>query len=270
MIPNQPSSPTPAQDQEYELFKKKLLRLVNIDLDHYKEAQMKRRITSFRDQAGISNFLLFYNQLEKDAAMKKKFVDYLTINVSELFRDHALFAKLKSEFIPQLLKRSPRLNIWSAGCSIGAEAYTLAIILDQLAPNSKHRIFGTDLDEEIIKRAAMGVYSREEVRQVEQPILDKYFTLKDNKYHIHDAIKARVTFRKHNLLNDSFESDIDLICCRNVVIYFTEEAKQKLYRKFFDALKPGGILFVGGTETILSHQAIGFKLSQTFFYEKPL
>ncbi|MDH4099275.1 MAG: protein-glutamate O-methyltransferase CheR [Nitrospirota bacterium] len=267
---NQPSSPSQTQDQDYELFKKKLVRLVNIDLDYYKEAQMKRRITSFRDQAGINSFILFVNQLEKDPVLKKKFVDYLTINVSELFRDHALFAKLEKEFIPQLLKRSPRLNIWSAGCSIGAEAYTLAIILDKLVPNSKHRIFGTDLDEEIIKRAATGVYSKEEVRQVEQPILDKYFSLKDNKYHLHDSIKSRVTFKKHNLLNDPYETDIDLICCRNVVIYFTEEAKQKLYRRFFDALKPGGILFVGGTETILSHQAIGFKLSQTFFYEKPL
>ena len=80
------------------------------------------------------------------------------LNVSELFRDHALFAKLEKEFIPQLLKRSPKLNIWSAGCSIGAEAYTLAIILDQLTPHAKHRIYGTDLDEEIIKRAAEQVF----------------------------------------------------------------------------------------------------------------
>lgn len=270
MTPDLTASASLAPDQDYDLFKKKLVRLVNIDLDYYKEAQMKRRITSFRDQAGARTFVLFYSMLDKDPVLRKKFVDYLTINVSELFRDHALFARLKDDFMPKLLQRSPRLKIWSAGCSIGAEAYTLAIILDQLTPHAKHRIYGTDLDEEIIKRAATGVYSKDEVRQVDQGVLDKYFAIKDGKYHVHDWIRSRVAFGKNNLLTELFESDIDLICCRNVVIYFTEEAKQKLYRKFFDALKPGGVLFVGGTETILSHQAIGFKLSQTFFYEKPL
>lgn len=270
MTPELSASTSLVPDQDWDLFKKKLSRLVNIDLDYYKEAQMKRRITSFRDQAGGKSFLLFFSMLEKDLVMRKKFVDYLTINVSELFRDHALFSKLKSDFMPKLLQRSARLKVWSAGCSIGAEAYTLAIILDQLTPNARHRIYGTDLDEEIIKRAASGVYSRDEVKQVDQTVLDKYFTIKDGKYHVHDWIRSRVTFGKNNLLTEPFESDIDLICCRNVVIYFTEEAKQKLYRKFFDALKPGGVLFVGGTETILSHQAIGFKLSQTFFYEKPI
>lgn len=201
---------------------------------------------------------------------KKKFVDYLTINVSELFRDAPLFAELKHLVLPQLLKRSPRLSVWSAGCSIGAEAYTMAIMLNELTPDARHRIFGTDLDEEIVKRAHQGVYSRDEVRQVAPEILGKYFTLNDGKYYVQDEIKRRVTFSRHNLLTDRFESGLDLILCRNVVIYFTNEAKEMLYKKFYDALKPGGVLFVGGTETILNYQSIGFKLTRTFFYEKPL
>lgn len=259
-----------ACDQDFEVFKRKLHRLVGIDLNHYKEAQMKRRIGSFMVQAGAERFLLFYNLLEKDPQLKKKFVDYLTINVSELFRDAPLFAELKNLVLPQLLKRSPRLSVWSAGCSIGAEAYTMAIMLNELTPDARHRIFGTDLDEEIVKRAHQGVYSRDEVRQVAPEILGKYFTLNDGKYYVQDEIKRRVTFSRHNLLTDRFESGLDLILCRNVVIYFTNEAKEMLYKKFYDALKPGGVLFVGGTETILNYQSIGFKLTRTFFYEKPL
>ena len=98
----------------------------------------------------------------------------------------------------------------------------------------------------------------------------KYFTKQGDKYAVSQEIKNCIEFKRHNLLKDSFESGFDLILCRNVVIYFTEEAKDQLYANFFKALKPGGILFVGATEAILNFRKLGYTSYQPFFYQKPL
>ena len=191
--------------------------------------------------------------------------------MSEFFRTPDKFGKLETDVIPDLLKRSPTLNIWSAGCSIGAEVYSLTMILKDLTPGKKHRLLATDLDIEIIAKAKKGVYSDNELKALDPKRKDKYFTkTSDGKYAIKDEIKQCVEFKRHNLLKDPFEKGFDLILCRNVVIYFTEEAKDKLYRNFFASLKPGGILFVGATEAILNARNMGYVNYQPFFYQKPL
>ena len=191
--------------------------------------------------------------------------------ISEFFRTPDKFGKLETDVIPDLLKRSPTLNIWSAGCSIGAEVYSLTMILKDLTPGKKHRLLATDLDIEIIAKAKKGVYSDNELKALDPKRKDKYFTkTSDGKYAIKDEIKQCVEFKRHNLLKDPFEKGFDLILCRNVVIYFTEEAKDKLYRNFFASLKPGGILFVGATEAILNARNMGYVNYQPFFYQKPL
>jgi chemotaxis protein methyltransferase CheR len=177
---------------------------------------------------------------------------------------------LENKCLTDLLAKSPRLNIWSAGCSIGAEPYSMAIILKEKTPNTKHRILATDLDSEILAKAKKAQYTNNEMKNMPQNRLTKYFTQVDGQYILNEDIKSRVEFQKHNLLLDRFESGFDLILCRNVVIYFTEEAKDGLYRRFFASLKPGGVLFVGGTEAILNFRDIGFGHYLPFFYRKPL
>ena len=240
-------------DKDWELFKQKLNRKTGIDLQLYKEQQMRRRINNLIVKTPYKSYTVYFNEIVKDKQKFADFIEYLTINVSEFFRN------------------AGSLNIWSAGCSIGAEPYSLAIIMKELTPGKKHRILASDLDIEIIGKAKRAVYTADEIRAMRADRKVKYFTkTPDGKFALKPEIKMCVDFKRHNLLKDPFESNFDLILCRNVVIYFTEEAKAELYKNFFKALKPGGILFVGGTESILNSRQIGYETYRPFFYQKPL
>lgn len=236
----------------------------------YKAPQMQRRIMNLARRNGYDKYSAYFDKVVQDKDDFAAFIEYLTINVSEFFRTPDKFAKLETDVIPDLLKRSSKLNIWSAGCSIGAEPYSLAMIMKDLTPNQRHRILASDLDIEILAKAKAGVYSENEIKAMSEARKQKYFTKQGDKYAVSSEIKSCIEFKRHNLLKDNFESGFDLILCRNVVIYFTEEAKDQLYANFFKALKPGGILFVGATEAILNFRKLGYTSYQPFFYQKPL
>ncbi|MDY4485522.1 MAG: protein-glutamate O-methyltransferase CheR [Anaerovibrio sp.] len=256
-------------ERDWEEFKAKLKRKTEIDLDLYKAPQMQRRIMNLARRNGYDKYSAYFDKVVQDKDDFAAFIEYLTINVSEFFRTPDKFAKLETDVIPELMKRSSRLNIWSAGCSIGAEPYSLAMILNDMTPNTRHRILATDLDIEILGKAKAGVYNENELKAMSEARKSKYFTRQGDKYAVSPDIKQRIEFKRHNLLKDSFETGFDLILCRNVVIYFTEEAKDQLYANFFKALKPGGILFVGATEAILNFRKLGYTSYQPFFYQKP-
>jgi len=258
-----------SDERDWDLFKQKLKVKTGIDLNEYKANQMQRRITNLMTRHSHKSYVEFFSSIENDKKAFADFIEYLTINVSEFFRTPEKFSELEAKVIPDLLSKSPKLNIWSAGCSIGAEPYSLAMILKDMTPSAKHRILATDLDVEILNKARAGVYTINEIKNISTQRKNSYFKNEDDKYTVLDDIKSRIEFKRHNLLLDSFETGFDLILCRNVVIYFTEEAKDKLYRRFFAALKPGGVLFVGGTEAILNFRDIGFVSYLPFFYRKP-
>jgi chemotaxis protein methyltransferase CheR len=180
-----------------------------------------------------------------------------------------MFEVLRSKVLPELLALSKSVRAWSAGCSYGAEAYSLAVLLDEAAPGKMHNILATDIDDRMLARAREGVFQEPEVRCVTRSRLLKYFDKKPEGYAVRDNLKKYITFQKHNLLESRFQSGFDLIICRNVVIYFTDETKSGLYQRFYDSLRPGGYLFVGGTERINNHAEIGFECRIPFFYKKP-
>ena len=259
-----------SEEKDWEAFKQKLFAKSAIDLNQYKPAQMQRRITNFMNRHGAKSYLAFFQIVETNPQLYKDFIDFLTINVTEFFRTPEKFVELEEKVIPDLLAANSRLNIWSAGCSTGAEPYSIAMILQDKTPTVRHRILATDLDAEMLAKAQKGVYNPNDLKNIPQARLKKYFTMEDGNYVISNDIKGRVEYKRHNLLLDKFEEGFDLILCRNVVIYFTEEAKDSLYRRFFASLKPGGVFFVGGTEAILNFRDIGFQHYMPFFYRKPL
>ena len=257
-------------EKDWELFKKKLNDKTGIDLQLYKEPQMKRRIGNLVTRSEFKTFTAYFDHVVKNKDDFAEFIEYLTINVSEFFRNPDKFSKIEKEIIPYLMKKSPKLNIWSAGCSIGAEPYSLSIIMKELTPNTRHRILATDLDVDILAKARKGEYTDNELKAMDASRKSKYLTKTPNgTYLVKPEIKSAVEFKRHNLLKDKFETGFDLILCRNVVIYFTEEAKDQLYANFFKSLKPGGILFVGATEAILNFRKLGYTSFQPFFYQKP-
>lgn len=253
---------------DYKLFKRKIKELLNIDLDGYKDEQIKRRIKILMDRVGAKDFLTFYKAIEKDEKLRKDFIDKVTINVSEFFRNTDQFEILKNKIIPKLKERSDFLNIWSAGCSYGNEPYSVAIILDELKVKS-YSILATDIDEAALKKAREGIYGLEEVKNISNERLVKYFTKVDsNHYKISDSIRKSVKFDRLDLLKDQYPKEMHLILCRNVIIYFTQEAKEYVFKKLAESLKEGGILFLGNTERIFNPLNYKLKPVDLFFYEK--
>lgn len=255
---------------DYPDFKKIAGEMTGIELNDYKSQQMDRRINSLKQLWKIETYDDYLKVLQSNPEKYQEFVKRLTINVSEFFRNGERYEALWNKIMPELLRKSAMIHIWSAGCSNGAEPYSVAMIANELNAGDRIEILATDVDREILNKAQHHAeYNPNEVRSIPKDLLDKYFILQRGVYHLKEGIKRMVDFRVHNLLADSFGTDFDLIICRNVVIYFTVEAKNILYQKFYDALKPGGYFWVGGTEPILNYRKRGFENPSSFFYRKP-
>jgi chemotaxis protein methyltransferase CheR len=151
---------------------------------------------------------------------------------------------------------------------VGAEAYTLALMLREYFPQATFSLLATDIDGDVIKTARQGTFKPHEIQAVPESLKKKYFRQRAERYELSETIKQAVIFHTGNLLRDPFDWGFDLISCRNVMIYFTPEAKDLLYQKFHHALKPNGLLFLGSSEMILNPVAFGFESAGPCFYRK--
>ncbi len=255
---------------DYAYFKREVLALTAIDLNCYKENQMKRRIDTLIAKHKIEGYDKYVQGLKSDRELFDEFVNYITINVSEFYRNPEQWRLLDEQVIPDLIGKFGRnLKIWSAACSTGDEPYSLVMALSKHIPLNNIRIFATDLDKQVIEKAKVGLYAEKSIASVPAEFKAKYFTKVGPSFKIADEIKARVEFKEHNLLKDPYPSECHLIVCRNVLIYFTEEAKEDVFRKFCRALAGGGVLFIGSTEQIINYKDIGYVRKNSFFYQKP-
>lgn len=250
-------------------FEKWVLREFNLDLSAYKSNQLHRRINSLMARVGANSVDEYINLLKSDPIQKKKFLDFITINVTEFFRNPDIFEVLKEnmKILIDSNKNKP-LKIWSAACSIGAEPFSIGILLDELSPGVAHKIIATDIDCTILEKAKKGQFSSNDIKNVAKDRLKKYFVLDGETYIINDKIKSMVEFKKHDLILDDYETKLDLIVCRNVVIYFNQDIKIKMYNKFRNSLKVQGLLFVGATESIYNYREFGYEKASTFIYRK--
>lgn len=253
----------------YEVFKEKILQLTKINLNAYKERQMKRRIDSLITKHGFTSYLTYVDALKKEKKKLDEFINYLTINVSEFYRNPEQWTLLEKEFLPEILKRSPSPKIWSAACSTGDEPYSLVMLLTKFMPLNRIHILATDIDKQVLDKARLGLYNSKSLKALPPEFLKKYFRqINPTTFQISDEVKRCVDFKEHDLLKDAYPTNYDMIICRNVLIYFTEEAKEVIYKKFNGALRNEGILFVGSTEQIIQPQTLGFKGCRSFFYKK--
>jgi len=255
---------------DYEWFKKAVYDMTKIDLSAYKEKQMKRRIDTLIDKNKIVGYDNYIKTLKADKNALEEFVSYLTINVSEFYRNPEQWELMDKQIIPELISKfGKNLKIWSAACSTGDEPYSLVMALSRHVPLNQIKIFATDIDKEILAKAKLGLYNEKSIANVPKDLKDKYFEKVGSSYRIKDEIKNRVEFKQHNLLKDNYPSGMHMIVCRNVLIYFTEEAKDKVFRDFNTALANKGILFIGSTEQIINYKEIGFQRKNSFYYDKP-
>ena len=255
---------------DYESFKKQVLDMTGIDLNAYKEKQMKRRIDTLIMKYKASDYNAFVTLLKQNKEVYETFIGYLTINVSEFYRNPDQWTHMDKVIIPEMIQKfGKNLKIWSAACSTGDEPYSLVMALSRHLPLNQIKITATDIDKQILATAQVGVYSEKSIAAVPDDLKSKYFEKSGAFYKIKDEIKSRVEFKQHNLLADPYPKDYHMIVCRNVLIYFTEEAKDEVFTKFCNTLVPKGFLFIGNTEQIINYKEIGFKRKNSFFYEKP-
>ncbi len=255
---------------DYEQFKLPIYELTHIDLNCYKERQMKRRIEALIAKHKFSGYEEYIEAISNNKKLFEEFMSYITINVSEFYRNSDQWQILENDIIPYLQNNlNRRLKIWSAACSTGDEPYSLVMMLSRHMPLNDIHIIATDIDKQVLEKANVGVYSEKSIINLPAEFRNKYFTkIGDRNYQITDEIKKCVEFRQHDLLKDEYIDYCDLILCRNVVIYFTDEAKTEIYRKFNESLNPGGILFVGSTEQIINYRELNYSSLKSFFYKK--
>lgn len=248
---------------EFTWFMDAFHALTGIDLSKYKRPQMERRLTNLRDRRGFSDFPSYISALGETPALLDEILDKMTINVSEFFRNPERWTQLGS--LLQFRKRP--IRAWSAACATGEEPYSLAMLLTELKIPYEC-ILATDIDERVLASARRGVYHLQQLRGTDNKYIDKYLMAEGAHYRVNQALCETIQFRRHNLLRDTYPGNLNLIICRNVLIYFTDSTKQQILNQFADALEPGGLLFVGSTEQFFGLDLSTLKAISPFIYER--
>lgn len=255
---------------DYTGFIERVYARLGLDLRYYKRRQMERRILSLMRRRGFQAYEDYYEAIMHDSALRQEFIDRVTINVSEFFRNGSRWNVLVEQVFLSLKDRE-RIKIWSSACSTGEEPYSLAMMLDHLGLLDKSVIEASDIDRPALDKARRGVYSEEALKKVADSYRSTYFLRTADGYQILPRLQAKVHFFWFDLLRSPYpDRAYDLILNRNVVIYFTDEGKDHLYRGLSRALKPGGYLFVGSTEQIFTPERYGLYLVAPFLYRKKM
>jgi len=243
-------------------------RLCTIDLTQYKRNQMERRIRGFAERRGIPVLADYLRRLGSDETELDCFLDRVTINVSQLWRNPGQWTVLGEQVVPDLA-REGRIRAWSAGSSYGAEAYTLAAVLCEVAPSARISITGTDIDRRMIALATAGEFNDNDARDAPPDQLERWFERMPNGWRAGPRLRDVTRFELGDLLRLRPRRDeFDLILCRNTVIYFTEEVRDALHARLAEALRPGGYLLVGSTERVANASEIALEAVHPFTYRK--
>jgi chemotaxis protein methyltransferase CheR len=252
----------------FQYLKKKIITK-GLNCTGYKDDFLKRRFDGRMHVKGIPSYAEYAHYLDKSPTEFKELVDALTINVSEFFRDPSVWNAFQTKIMPAIIREKIQtsqreLRIWSAGCADGEEPYTIALsVIDALSYNLKTfkiEIVATDVDLQSLDRARRGVYSPVRLKLATRSALERFFTPADGgNLKLSDEVRRLVTFQLHDLFTSPPRMGFDVISCRNVMIYFSRELQQQLFRNFFQALSPGGYLIVGKVESPLGEYSILFK-----------
>jgi chemotaxis protein methyltransferase CheR len=259
----------PATD-DYLAFCGGIQRLAGIDLRQYKRGQMERRIRSFARRKGSDDLADYLAVLQADTDSLADFLDRMTINVSQLWRNPEQWTLIGTRILPELAATGRALAAWSAGCSYGAEAYTLAALCREHIPRTRVAITGTDIDERMVQRARRGHFSADDARTAPPALLAKYFdAAPDGGLQARRELVASCAFEVGDLLRLRVPPQrLDLVLCRNTVIYFTHDVRTALHARLAQALRPGGYLVIGSTERVGDPREIGLVPTHPFVYRK--
>lgn len=263
-----PAAGAKAATDEYVSFCEGVRALAGLDLLQYKRGQMERRVRTFVARREVRSLTEYLAVLRRDAAELDRFLDRVTINVSQLWRNPEQWEALAREVIPQLAQ-ARRIRVWSAGCSYGAECYTIAAVCLECAPDARVEVKGTDIDPRMLARARTGVFTQEDVRTVPDASLERWFDPADEGWQAKPELARAISFERGDLLAMPVPAGAyDLVLCRNVVIYFNEDVRDRLHARLASSLRSGGFLVVGSTERVSNAEDMGLSLTRPFTYRK--
>jgi chemotaxis protein methyltransferase CheR len=259
---------TLATVDDYVEFCTFLRKLTGIDLSQYKRPQMERRLRTFYANKGVDNLSDAIARVRDDPSQLEQLLDRITINVSQLWRNPEQWELIQTQLLPELAQTG-QVRAWSAGCSYGAEAYTLATICHVAIPDARVSIQGTDIDKRMVQRARLGVFSEDDARTAPEQLMDIGFERVEEGWRAKLNLRAMARFDAGDLLQMRLRAaTYDLILCRNTVIYFAEPIRDELHARLADALRPGGYLVIGSTERVSNASALGLAMKHPFIYRK--
>lgn len=253
----------PAPSPDLSILLDYLKRSRGFDFTGYKPTSLMRRIQKRMQMVNIESFLGYIEYLEVHPAEFAQLFGMILINVTSFFRDQAAWDYVTSDVLPRLLGlkgQNDVIRIWSAGCASGEETYTLTMLMAELLGieqfHQRVRIYATDVDIDALNRARQAVYSAHDLLNVPDNLKEKYFESGEHQFSFRKDLRRAVIFGRHDLFQDAPISRIDLLVCRNTLMYFNAEAQQRILTRFHFALNPGGYLFLGKAEMLLSHASL--------------
>ncbi|MFH7320671.1 CheR family methyltransferase [Desulfurivibrio sp. D14AmB] len=245
------------EDLEISLLLEGIFRHYGYDFRDYSLAHLRRRLRHRLELAGLADLGAMLHRVLSDRGFFELLLRDLSINVTEMFRDPTSYRRIREDVVP-LLKTYPFVKIWHAGCATGEEVYSMAILLHEEGLLERCRLYATDFNQVALKKAAAGIYPLEQARLYSanyqksggRGSLSDYYQTDHENILLKSWLRKRVVFADHNLVTDSVFSEVQLVVCRNVVIYFNRELQERIFRTFLDSLCPGGLLWLGSKESL--------------------
>ena len=243
----------------------------------YRDEYLKRRFEIRLRATGANTFAKYIIYLRKHPDEFTNLLNDLTINYTTFFRDADVYVQLEKTILPKLFQSKNPVRIWSAGCASGEEPYSLAILVHKVlgkSVNTNHQvtIFASDVDKDALSKASRGEYQQRQLSTLDQNLIDHFFTKEESCYRVKDFVKQLVSFNQFDLMKPTTHYGLDLILCRNVMIYFSKEGQQQIHMSFYNALRDGGYFITGKSEILSGEPAQKFLPLdyQTRLYQKPV
>ena len=245
------------KEEELTLLLNDLLDQFGYDFTQYSKASLQRRINRLLTLDRFPSFAEFRYRLLSDETYLKRFVEEITVNVTEMFRDTTFYRTLREEVLP-VLATYPLIRIWHAGCSTGEEVYSMAILLKECNLYHRSLLYATDLNPDVLDKARKGMFPLAQMKQYSENYIhsggmldfSSYYTANYDQAKLDDTLSQRMVFSTHNLVSDHSFNVFHLILCRNVLIYFDKELQAKVFSLFDSSLETLGFLCLGSKETL--------------------
>ena len=245
------------QDENIELLLQDMLEVYGYDFTNYSKASLKRRINRLFSMDKFPSFAEFRFRIKTDPQYMERFMEEITVNVTEMFRDTHFYKALREEILPKL-GTYPLIRIWHAGCSTGEEVYSMAILLKELNLLHKSLLYATDINTKVLENARSGMFSLNNMKQYSENYINaggkrdfsEYYTAHYNYVKFADKLKERMIFSTHNLVSDRSFNEFQLILCRNVLIYFDSDLQNRVYSLLDTSLQKLGYLALGSKENL--------------------